>query len=44
MLETGIQAPEFTLPDQNGELHSLKDLGSAKTVLLPTSVLRKSRA
>ena len=25
MLETGIQAPEFTLPDQNGEMHSLKD-------------------
>ena len=25
MLQTGTKAPEFTLPDQNGELHSLKD-------------------
>ena len=25
MLEVGTKAPEFTLPDQNGELKSLKD-------------------
>ena len=25
MLEVGTKAPEFTLPDQNGEMHSLKD-------------------
>ena len=30
MLETGIQAPEFTLPDQNGEMHSLKDYRGQK--------------
>ena len=37
MLETGIQAPEFTLPDQNGEMHSLKDYRGKKVnfVLLP---------
>ena len=25
MLEVGTKAPEFTLPDQNGKLHSLSD-------------------
>lgn len=25
MLEIGTKAPEFTLPDQNGEMHSLLD-------------------
>ena len=33
MLETGIQAPEFTLPDQNGEMHSLKDYRGKKVIL-----------
>ena len=33
MLETGTQAPEFTLPDQNGELHSLSDYRGEKVVL-----------
>ena len=25
MLEVGIKAPDFELPDQNGELHKLSD-------------------
>ena len=33
MLEIGTQAPEFTLPDQNGEVHSLKDYRGSKVVL-----------
>ena len=33
MLEIGTQAPEFTLPDQNGELHSLADYRGQKVVL-----------
>lgn len=27
MLNIGDRAPDFTLPDQNGEMHSLKDAG-----------------
>ena len=33
MLETGIQAPDFTLPDQNGTLHSLSDYRGKKVIL-----------
>ena len=33
MLEIGTQAPEFTLPDQNGEQHSLADYRGQKVVL-----------
>ena len=33
MLETGSKAPEFTLPDQNGEMHSLKDYRGRKVIL-----------
>ena len=33
MLETGIKAPEFTLPDQNGTLHSLSDYRGKKVIL-----------
>ncbi|MDD5832337.1 MAG: thioredoxin-dependent thiol peroxidase [Clostridiales bacterium] len=33
MLETGTVAPEFTLPDQNGELHSLADYKGKKVIL-----------
>lgn len=33
MLETGTKAPEFTLPDQNGELHSLSDYAGKKVIL-----------
>ena len=33
MLQTGTKAPEFTLPDQNGELHSLKDYRGKRVLL-----------
>lgn len=33
MLEVGTQAPAFTLPDQNGDLHSLEDYRGKKVIL-----------
>ena len=33
MLETGTPAPDFTLPDQNGELHTLSDYRGEKVIL-----------
>ncbi len=33
MLEPGTKAPDFTLPDQNGELHSLSDYRGTKVIL-----------
>ncbi|MCR5148323.1 MAG: thioredoxin-dependent thiol peroxidase [Eubacterium sp.] len=33
MLETGVKAPDFQLPDQNGKLHSLSDYKGKKVVL-----------
>ena len=33
MLETGIKAPEFSLPDQNGEIRSLADFKGKKVIL-----------
>lgn len=33
MLETGTKAPDFTLPDQDGKLHSLKDYRGKKVIL-----------
>ncbi len=33
MLETGIKAPDFTLPDQNGVNHSLSDYLGQKVIL-----------
>jgi len=33
MLETGTKAPEFTLPDQNGQMVSLSDFKGKKVVL-----------
>jgi len=33
MLDTGIKAPDFTLPDQNGENHSLSDYVGQKVIL-----------
>ena len=33
MLEVGTKAPEFTLPDQNGEMHSLSDYKGQKVIL-----------
>ena len=33
MLEVGTKAPDFTLPDQNGEMHSLKEYRGKKVIL-----------
>ena len=33
MLEPGTKAPDFTLPDQNSELHSLSDYRGKKVIL-----------
>ncbi len=33
MLEIGIKAPDFTLPDQNGQPHSLSDYRGQRVVL-----------
>ena len=33
MLEVGTQAPDFTLPDQNGNRHSLSDYRGEKVIL-----------
>ena len=33
MLETGTKAPDFTLPDQNGDMHSLSDYLGNKVIL-----------
>lgn len=33
MLEVGTKAPVFTLPDQNGEMHSLEDYRGKKVIL-----------
>lgn len=33
MLELGTKAPDFTLPDQNGDMHSLSDYRGKKVVL-----------
>ena len=33
MLEVGTKAPEFTLPDQNGQVHTLADYQGKKVIL-----------
>ena len=33
MLETGIKAPDFELPDQNGQIHRLSDYRGKKVIL-----------
>ena len=33
MLEAGPKAPDFTLPDQNGEMHSLSDYAGKRVIL-----------
>ena len=33
MLEVGTKAPDFTLPDQNGQMHSLSDYLGQKVIL-----------
>ena len=33
MLDVGIKAPDFSLPDQNGKLHSLSDYKGQRVIL-----------
>lgn len=33
MLETGTKAPDFALPDQNGDIHTLKEYRGKKVIL-----------
>ena len=33
MLKEGTNAPDFTLPDENGRMHSLKDYLGNKVIL-----------
>ena len=33
MIEAGTKAPDFTLPDQNGEMHSLSDYAGKRVIL-----------
>ena len=33
MLEVGTKAPDFALPDQNGEIHKLSDYAGKKVIL-----------
>jgi peroxiredoxin Q/BCP len=33
MLDVGTKAPEFSLPDQNGEMRSLADYAGQKVII-----------
>ena len=33
MLETGMKAPAFSLPDQNGDMHTLEEYRGKKVIL-----------
>ena len=33
MLESGTKAPDFELPDQNGEMHKLRDNAGKKVII-----------
>ncbi len=33
MLEVGTKAPEFSLPDQNGDIHTLEEYRGKKVIL-----------
>ena len=33
MIEVGTKAPDFSLPDQNGDMHSLSDYKGKKVIL-----------
>lgn len=39
MLKPGTKAPDFELPDQNGEMHTLKEYRGKKEIFLQISVL-----
>ena len=41
MLEVGAKAPNFTLPDQNGKLHSLEDYRGKKVILCRNDSCKK---
>lgn len=41
MLELGIKAPDFELPDQNGEVHKLSDYLGKKIILYFYPVIRQ---
>ena len=34
MLEIGTQAPDFALPDQNGDMHTLEEYRGKKVILI----------
>ena len=33
MLEVGMKAPDFSLPDQNGDMHTLSEYAGKKVIL-----------
>ena len=45
MLEVGVKAPDFELPDQNGKIHRLSDYAGKKVVLysIPRIIQRDVR-
>ena len=34
MLEVGVKAPDFELPDQNGKIHRLSDYAGKKSSII----------
>ena len=37
MLEVGVKAPDFKLPDQNGDMHTLDEFKGKKLLLYRTA-------
>ena len=44
MLQTGTKAPAFSLPDQNGQIHTLEEYKGKKVILLTLSEDSKAYA
>ena len=44
MLETGTKAPDFELPDQNGEMHKLSDYAGRKVIFIQRIILQDARS
>lgn len=45
MLELGIKAPDFELPDQNGEMHKLSDYaGKSNLIFYPRIIHQDVRS
>ena len=44
MLEVGTKAPDFALPDQNGEIHKLSDYAGKKVILYFTQRITQQAA